>query len=381
MIKMKKALLWILLLAMLLPMLTAAAPVVRAEEEEGFSTMYVKTDNGEKIKVRSRPTVNSKSVGYVRYRQKVKVDQSYTGKEGWSKILFGDDTKGYLQTRYLVSKDPGSYRKGTPKPTADPKKQAAELQRKQEELDKELKSEKEVAPFYIQVQPEQASGTVNFRVGPSTLSSKIAAYPSGKELIAIGETNKWWRAKDEESGKIGYIFKSLTAKLDKKVEDDGVVQLGRLSVNGEFDLTCKCPEGYQIQVVDVRGESIIASVTSEDIAKPQMYLSVAYDEQYGQVERMNDLTEEELTALEQRYTSEYQVDIEYRETGLGTKLMVVKEAGNGENFVNLLSLYKGYLVELNLTADPNGGDQALTEEQIQMGIDFLTDVDFLPVQA
>ena len=157
-------------------------------------------------------------------------------------------------------------------------------------------------------------------------------------------------------------------------------KLGKLNVNGEFELTCKIPESYKLQVVDLRGESIIASVTSDDITKPQMYLSIAYDELYGDVDRMNDLSDEDLAVLEESYSSEYEVEIEYRQTGHGTKLMMVKEISGKESFVNFLSLYKGYLVEFNLTPNPNMANKTLTEEQIQMCIDFLTDVDFNPVQ-
>ena len=393
--KAKKALIWVLLLALMMPFMVSVA---RAEEMTGYSEMYVKTDNGKELTVRAEPNKKAKEVGKVQYRQIVYWDWSYAGNDGWSRIAFGANNYGYVQSRYLVSEDPGPYKKATkapatpkptkapatPKPTTDPKKQAEELKKQQAELDKELKSEKEVGPFYIQVRTKRATGWVNFRVGPSTITSKITSFPSGKELIAVGETKSWYRARDPETNKIGYIYKSYTAKLNKQVITDetagGTQNLGKLTVNGEFELTCKIPEGYKLQVVDLRGESIIASVTSEDITKPQMYLSIAYDELYGSVERMNDLSEDDLAVLEESYTSEYQVEIEYRETGYGTKLMVVKEVGNVESFVDFLSIYKGYLVEFNLTPNPKMASQILTDEQIQMCIDFLTDVDFNPVK-
>ena len=390
----KNVLTWCLLLAMLLPLLASTVPVAMADSG---SFMYVKTSNGKALTVRAEPSKKAKSVGKVQYRQQVWWDWSYAGNDGWSRIAFGANNYGYVQSKYLVSEDPGPYKKATkaptkkptkapatPKPTVDPKKQAAELKKQQAELDKELKSEKEVDSFYIQVRTKRATGWVNFRVGPSTITSKITSFPSGKELIALGETKSWYRARDPETNKIGYIYKSYTAKLNKQVitdeTADGAQNLGRLTVNGEFELTCKIPEGYKLQVVDLRGESIIASVTSEDITKPQMYLSIAYDELYSNVERMNDLSEDDLAVLEESYTSEYQVEIEYRETGYGTKLMVVKEVGNVESFVDFLSIYKGYLVEFNLTPNPKMASQILTDEQIQMCIDFLTNVDFNPVK-
>ena len=195
----KNVLIWCLLLALMLPVLASTMPV--AEAASGCD-MYVKTDNGKEMKVRSKPDKNSRSVGKVQYGQKVYWDWSYAGNDGWSRIAFGANNYGYIQSRYLVSENPGTYKKptkapatpkptkapGTPKPTKDPKQAAME------DLDKELKSEKEVGPFYIQVRPSRSTGWVNFRVGPSAITSKITSYPSGKELIAVGETKSWWRA-------------------------------------------------------------------------------------------------------------------------------------------------------------------------------------------
>ena len=384
----KKALVWVVMLMMLVPLLTSMVPETYAS---GSSIMYVKTSNGKSIKIYSEPSKKSSNIGRVGYGDAVEVDWSYAGNDGWSRILLGvaGHPYGYIQTRYLTDKDPGPYKKPTkapktPKPTKDPKKEAEELKKQQEELNKELKSEKEVTPYYITVNPTRASGWINFRVGPSTITSKITSYPANKELIVLGETKTWLRAKDPDTGKIGYIYKKYTAKLNKQVvvaeETAGTEKLGKLSVNGEFEITCKLPQDYKLQVVDVRGENIIASVTSEDITKPQMYLSIAYDELYGDVERMNDLSDEELAVLEDSFKEMDQVEIEYRQTGLGTKLMVVREVGNGQKFIDILSVYKGYFVEFNMTPNPNAAVQDLTEEQIQMAIQFLTNVMFEPVK-
>ena len=384
----KKALVWVVMLMMLVPLLTSMVPETYAS---GSSIMYVKTSNGKSIKIYSEPSKKSSNIGRVGYGDAVEVDWSYAGNDGWSRILLGvaGHPYGYIQTRYLTDKDPGPYKKPTkapktPKPTKDPKKEAEELKKQQEELNKELKSEKEVTPYYIAVNPTRASGWINFRVGPSTITSKITSYPANKELIVLGETKTWLRAKDPDTGKIGYIYKKYTAKLNKQVvvaeEAAGTEKLGKLSVNGEFEITCKLPQDYKLQVVDVRGENIIASVTSEDITKPQMYLSIAYDELYGEVERMNDLSDEELAVLEDSFKEMDQVEIEYRQTGLGTKLMVVREVGNGQKFIDILSVYKGYFVEFNMTPNPNAAVQDLTEEQIQIAIQFLTDVMFEPVK-
>ena len=394
----RKVLTWILLFAFVLPVIPMAVSDTHAEE--GTSTMYVKTSDGKALTVREKPSKKAASIGRVAYRDTVEVDWSYAGNDGWSRILVGaaGHPYGYVQTRYLSAEDPGPYKKSakkatatpkskskaTPKPTVDPKKQAAELKKQQADLDKELKSEKEIDPCYIVVRPSRSTGKVNFRVGPSTITSKITTYSSGKELIAIGETKSWWRAKDPQTSKVGYISKSLTTKTNKQMaveeKKDGKEKLGKLNVNGEFELTCKIPENYRIQTVDMRGETIIATVISDDVNKPEMYLTIAFDELYAGVERMNDLTDEQLAILEDSFTStDNEVEISYRQTGYGTKLLVARESGSGRDSVESISVYKGYLVEFSMEPNPNAASQTLTDDQIRMCVDFLTDVDFTPV--
>ena len=66
------------------------------------------------------------------------------------------------------------------------------------------------------------------------------------------------------------------------------------------------------------------------------------------------------------------------ETAGGTKLLIARETGSDEDFVSIISLYKGYYVEFVLSPNPNAADQKLTDEQIQAGISFLSTLEFIP---
>jgi len=54
--------------------------------------------------------------------------------------------------------------------------------------------------------------------------------------------------------------------------------------------------------------------------------------------------------------------------------------GLDEDFVKILSIYKGYFVEFTMTPNPNAASKTLTDDQIQTAIQFLTDVMFEPMQ-
>ncbi len=365
-----------ILLALIL-VLTTVSFVTAASANT--SVMYVKTPNGKSVNVRSAPSKNAEIIGTAPYGHSVLTDWSYAGNDGWTRVVWGSLGDGYIMSQFLVSSKPG------PKPTPDPKKDdpKAEEKAELEKLKKELNSERTIDPCYILVQPSRTSGWVNFRSGPSKTTSRIASFPGGKELIATGETNSWFRAKDPDTGKEGYISKNYATKTNRQlasVTDNGSEKLGRLTVNGEFDLTCRLPQDYKLQVVNTRGEKIIASVLSDDMTKPQMYLSIAYDETYANVTRMNELKADDLKVLEESFTDMNDVDISYGETGHGTKLLIAREVGGDTDFVDILAIYNGYFIEFNMSPSPKAASQTLTDDQIKMCIDFLTDVNFIAIE-
>ena len=363
-------------LLMIVSLLTGSL-ILTASADWGTSTMYVKTANGKSVNVRSGPGKEYDVIGSVRYGGEVLTDWSYAGNDGWTKVVWGSMGDGYIMSRFLVDYKPG------PAPKHDDGKKKEEEDEKTK-LENERASEKDLdQPFYIGVVATRASGWINFRSGPSKITARIKSFPDGKELIAEGETTNWYRARDPKTDKVGYIHKSFVTKLAKQYvteTTDESQKLGSLNVNGEFDLTCKLPEGYRLQVVDVHGSKIVASVLSDDMTRPQLYLSIAYDETYGEVERMNDLSEDDLKILEDSFKDMNDVEISYAETGYGTKLLVARETGTDTDFVDILAIYKGYFIEFNMTPNPQAADQRLTDEQIRMCIDFLTNVDFVPAQ-
>lgn len=162
-------------------------------------------------------------------------------------------------------------------------------------------------------------------------------------------------------------------------EAEGKVTIGTISINGAFTLQCGLPEGYHPVPTSVTPEQVTAAIRSDDPLAPVMHLSVAYDEKYYDVDRMNDLTPEELTQLEETYIEEDpEVEITYGETGYGTQLLIARHETEELDFIAFFSIYKGYCVEFVLTPSEQAEDRNLTEEQLRLSIDFLTDLDFIP---
>ena len=353
---------------------------------------YIRTDNGKTVNLREEPNTTSRTLLRIPYGDPFYVSE-FLG-NGWAYGHWGGQF-GYVMSRFLSATEPEPYIGGSAgsnyNPAAENRPSSSSSQTNtsaadKAQLERELSSQRDVTPFPIEVRASRATGRVNFRVGPSASTARITLYPDGKELMCTGETTNWYRAYDPDNGNYGYIHKNYATKVmvaptfsftSKQTPDKKT--LGTLNVNGKFDLVCQMPEGYDLQVVNMRGSQIIASILPKDMVRPQMYLTIAFDESYADVKRMNDLTPEELKILENTFQEMNRVEISYRETGYGTKLLVAKEIGNDTDFVDILAIYQGYFIEFTMSPNENNANKTLNDQQIKTCIDFLTNLDFTPV--
>lgn len=155
--------------------------------------------------------------------------------------------------------------------------------------------------------------------------------------------------------------------------------IGKLSINGVFELSGQLPEGYSLKIRKMEQDEILAWIISENPEKPQMQLSIAYDEAYANVDRFNDLDEADFEKIEKTFTDEDPtVEISYGDTGYGTRLLIAKQVNDIFNYVDFFSIYKGYMIEFVLLPANMQNSEVLTDEQINMCIDFLTELDFIP---
>ncbi len=152
--------------------------------------------------------------------------------------------------------------------------------------------------------------------------------------------------------------------------------LATVDMNGAFQLQCALPEGYEIEEIESTGASYVA-IFAADENRPLLTLSIAYNELYSDAFRMNDLDAEALALIEESFQAEDDVKISYTETSYGTKLMMIQEADGSVDYVDFYSVYLGYEIEIVVVAQDKNG---LTDAQIQMVVDFLSDLDFVEAE-
>ena len=167
-------------------------------------------------------------------------------------------------------------------------------------------------------------------------------------------------------------------------ENAGKESLGTLNVNKAFDIRCRLPEGYQVVPGDSDDTHIFAEVRSDDAAKPVIQVSVVFNELYtledGTAQKLNDVSEEVMTEIRDSFAESGVTDavFEEAETAFGTKLLIVRGHYDGRDAVFFYSIYKSHEIELAVYPG-EGADGSLTEEQVGMILDFLSEMDFVEV--
>ncbi len=200
---MTKRLLSLALAAMLLTALIPAAAFAAGE-----GTMYVYTDNGKTLNVRSAPNTGNNVIGSLKYGAEVTVVA--TSSNGWSTILweqvgyYGEFSVAYVQSRFLVYYKPAPKSDTSPSPTAAPSS-ATDAAKVLSQMNVEFASAKKVNPYTVVSRPSRASGWVNLRWAPTTEAERIATCPQGKELTVLAELKNWYQVQDPATGMIGFI--------------------------------------------------------------------------------------------------------------------------------------------------------------------------------
>ena len=204
-------------LALVAVMMTALLPALAAEYYVG--AMYVYTDNGKTLTVRSTPSTGDNVIGRLKYGAEVTVVQMLDN--GWAQILWEQNANGefgtaYVQRRFLVNHQPTS-QPTQPVQPANPASGSTDAVTDYAKvftaMNAEFRSARKVAaPYTVVARPSRASGWVNLRWAPATEAERIATCKQGKELTVLAELKNWYQVQDPETGMIGFISRKYVTK-------------------------------------------------------------------------------------------------------------------------------------------------------------------------
>ena len=153
-------------------------------------------------------------------------------------------------------------------------------------------------------------------------------------------------------------------------EDAAKTEMGMLNVGKAFRIQSTMPEGYAYIPETSTDLNMIGTLSAGE-GKPSVSVSIAYNEEYADVERFNDVAEAVVEEIRDSFReADEGLVFEDLETAYGTRLL--KVAGNG--FVDIYTIYKSYELEFKMTGD------TLTDADVQMLVDFISDMDFVAAE-
>lgn len=154
--------------------------------------------------------------------------------------------------------------------------------------------------------------------------------------------------------------------------------MGILMVNKAFNITYSpLPDDYMLHINTQNDMVIIADILSTQPTMPRMYLNIAFNDEWGEVERLNDIPEEELQVIRDDFSEEYAgLEFGIAETANGTKLLTVKAPSGVDAYV--YTIYKGHEIEIHIV--PGAEQEKLTDADIDRVVAFLSDMQFVPVE-
>ena len=104
-----------------------------------------------------------------------------------------------------------------------------------------------------------------------------------------------------------------------------------------------------------------------------MVLSMGYSEEYAD-RSINDLSDEELENLIAVSKEDFANPTEtISQTSEGTKLIIVDENSEHDEYVEIYTVYDGYFIGLLLEL---AGDVQVSEEELDVAVKFLSDMQF-----
>ncbi|MBR3335002.1 MAG: SH3 domain-containing protein [Clostridia bacterium] len=200
------------LIGLLLAITLLAALVIPAAAEDQGRDMYVYTQNGKSLLVRSSmSTTEDNMIGSLPFGTKVVTYGS--PQPGWTVIDYGDGSfSAYVMSRFLVRTKPASSR-----PSSSGTKSSSGTDSKNfdttsaatvEQINTLLASAKPVEPYSVTVRPVRASGWVYMRWIPSRYSRQIATYSANQQLTVIAELKDWYQVQDPATDRVGFVYKS-----------------------------------------------------------------------------------------------------------------------------------------------------------------------------
>lgn len=134
------------------------------------------------------------------------------------------------------------------------------------------------------------------------------------------------------------------------------------------------PEGYDVKTVN-QDIYLMIMLTKEDAA--DMLVLVCPDDEYADLERLNDMEEADQKAYVLSLMEDYNnAQVTWLKTEHGTDVILLNESDAAMDFAEMVTLYHGYVIDVAITP-ASVDNEVVTDDDIAIAMKFLSDMDFV----
>lgn len=139
-----------------------------------------------------------------------------------------------------------------------------------------------------------------------------------------------------------------------------------------YRMTCVIPEGYKLEAKQLNNLTLLLDLIPEDPAMPDLNMTVTRSEELDGTTLNDSLPEEEFAQIEAALIQDaIAPEVTIGETTYGTKLLMMREETEADDYLVMISVWNGYVIETHLF--PGVGKRRLSEADIEMAVQFNSD--------
>ena len=139
-----------------------------------------------------------------------------------------------------------------------------------------------------------------------------------------------------------------------------------------YRLTCVIPEGYTTEVKRLNNLTLLLDLVPGDPAMADLNMTVTRSEELDGTTLNDSLPEEEFARIEAALIQDAVApEVTIGETAYGTKLLMMREETEADDYLVMISVWNGYVIETHLF--PGAGTKRLSDADIDMAVRFNSD--------
>lgn len=140
-----------------------------------------------------------------------------------------------------------------------------------------------------------------------------------------------------------------------------------IDFHNRFELRGDLPSGWRCAILSQNDMTLEGAILpdSGDPALPTMTVFASFNESYAGVADLQHLDPADLERIRAAFSQENEVSFDTLQTASGVSLLVIRETGADQDFLDFYTVRDGYEIELTLVAGEGVPGRVLTDEQVE----------------